>query len=700
MRKLLLGILILVVVLIGVAVALPFLLPRDMIKAEVERRVTAELGREFRIEGPLELRPWRPFRLELNDVRLANPDWAESPNLAEIARVDLEVDALAYFSGTIALERLLVEEPTFALERREDGTASWDFPALQGDDDGDSGGGGGDGLADIRLGEIRVTGGEVSFDDRASGEARSFSAIELWARGDPAAPGILVDASVESGGERATINGAIGDLNALLAGEPSTVSLDADLPGFGLAAEGEASPTGSAVLAIDVEATPRRLMDWVGQPLTLPEGTLDSLKVALDVEAMPDGVGLRALTLEVDELEVTGNLDLALADRPKLTGSLDLGVLDLRPYLPAKEAAEDDEESEAPSAEGDAGWPTEPLDLPLPLPLDIDLALAFTSLATPEIELGAGRLQIEADSTVTALTIEELALYEGGLAGKVALSSGETLGLEAGLEAAGVQLQPLLQAVADIDRFAGTGNVKATVKSQGGSVDELVRNLAGDGAVLARDGAILGINIAATIRQVTSLGAADTAAAPQRTDFAEAGGTFTIEGGVLQNEDFALRAPVLRVSGDGSVDLGEKTLDYHLVPRLATTIQGQDANTEGAFQAGVPLAISGPWADPDIGLDIEGVLSGDLGDPAAIAETVRNLASDPAALGRLEEQLGIQPGSPLGSALEGVGSLLGNRQEGEAPAELPEPGAGDATGGERKDPLTGAIDTLQSIFGR
>ncbi len=54
--------------------------------------------------------------------------------------------------------------------------------------------------------------------------------------------------------------------------------------------------------------------------------------------------------------------------------------------------------------------------------------------------------------------------------------------------------------------------------------------------------------------------------------FAEAGGTFRISDGVLTNEDFALRAPVLRITGGGTVNLGAQTLDYRLLPRVAGTL--------------------------------------------------------------------------------------------------------------------------------
>ena len=672
MKKLLLGLLLLVVLLVGTAVALPFVLPRDMIRAELEQRLSAELEREVRIEGPLELRPWRPFALTLRDIHVANPDWAREPTLARIERLDLEVDALAYLGGTVVVERLLLERPVLALETHADGTPSWQFGGAgdnttAGRDTGPSPGDAPAGdLPTLRIGEIRLSDGAVTVYDHATGEARTFSELELWARGEPDSAVLNLDGSVTSGGERATLNAVIGDLDGLLAGEPSSLTLDVAAPGLGIAADGEADPAGSAVLAVTADAAPRQLLDWLGQPLDLPEGRLEAVNLTVDLAATPTGLALRALTVELDDLRFLGELELAFAERPRLTGSLALGDLDLRPYLdgegrnsnePADDnPAPDNAPDNAPGAAG--GWPDEPLALPLPLPLDLAVDLTFASLAADELRLGQGAATLTADAAATRIEITALELYDGRLTGNVTLTNGAVTGLAATAEASGVQLQPLLDAVADIDRFAGTGNLAFSIESRGTSVDALIRGLDGEGRILARDGAILGINIGATMRQVMTLGAQSAAAEPRQTDFAEAGGSFTIERGVLQNDDLSLRAPLLRVEGRGSVDLGNQTLAYRLLPRVATTLEGQDAAAEAAFQAGVPLLVQGPWADPAIRLDLGTALSGDISDPAMLADAVRRIAGDPELVEDLRDALGIDPDTPLGTLLGGVGGLL------------------------------------------
>ncbi len=685
MRRFLAVLLLIVVVLVVILAALPFVLPRDMIKAEVEKRVSAALGREFVVEGPLTFRPWRPFALTLADVRLANPDWAENPDLARIALVDLDVDALAYLGGTVAIEHLVVDKPVLALEVNEAGVPSWRFDTAR-EKGGGGEGRGGHGLPEIRIGEMSLSDGAVTYVDHGTGERREFRDIALGARTDAASGELVLDGAAMSAGQEATLQGRIGDLESLIEGEPSQVHLELAAPGLGLVADGEASPDGKAVLAVSLDMAPRTLLDWLGRPVELPAGALETATLTVDVETGPDGLGLHALSLALDQLLVQGDLELALGERPRLGGELDLGDLDLRPYLPTTAQPANADATAGPAAESGAeteGWSTEPLDLPLPLPLDLDLELAMKSLNAPMLATGAGRFHVEADVERTSVEIAELALYGGSAAGSAAIASRDEAPpeVEARLDATEIELLPVLKGTADVDYLEGTGNLKLAIRGQGDSVAALVGTLAGNGALLVRDGAILGINIAAIIREVMTLGVESAAAQPQRTDFAEAGGTFSIEKGIVRNDDFNLRAPVLRVEGAGTIALPPRTLDYRLTPYVASTLQGQDAKGEPELQLGVPLVIEGAWNEPSVKLDLAGTLSGDVTDPAALAETITRLAADPASLEALKETFGGKLPGSLGEALQQLPGVLGRQKEGEGETKAPARQLRDALGG-------------------
>ena len=70
MRKFLIGIAVVVVVLIGAAIAVPFLVPVEQYKGRIETEVTRRTGRAFHIEGPVSLSLLPTLAVELNQVQL------------------------------------------------------------------------------------------------------------------------------------------------------------------------------------------------------------------------------------------------------------------------------------------------------------------------------------------------------------------------------------------------------------------------------------------------------------------------------------------------------------------------------------------------------------------------------------------------------------------------------------------------------
>ena len=96
-----------------------------------------------------------------------------------------------------------------------------------------------------------------------------------------------------------------------------------------------------------------------------------------------------------------------------------------------------------------------------------------------------------------------------------------------------------------MDRLSGTMQFEAQGTGAGRTENAIVRSLAGKGGFKFLDGAIHGINIAETIRQVRTLGADSSAGTEQKTDFAELSGTYTMAKGVVRNSDLKMLVRIL-----------------------------------------------------------------------------------------------------------------------------------------------------------
>ena len=114
--------------LLAVGFAVVFLLfDWNWFKGPLERRVSAALGREFRIVGPLDVDLSLTPKITALDVRLANPAWASDGPMLSIQRAEIVVDVRALLDGRIELPAVSLIKPEVRLETRPDGPPNWRF---------------------------------------------------------------------------------------------------------------------------------------------------------------------------------------------------------------------------------------------------------------------------------------------------------------------------------------------------------------------------------------------------------------------------------------------------------------------------------------------------------------------------------------------------------------------------------------------
>jgi len=187
----------------------------------------------------------------------------------------------------------------------------------------------------------------------------------------------------------------------------------------------------------------------------------------------------------------------------------------------------------------------------------------------------------------------------------------------------GLQALPFLTDAAEFERLEGKADASFSLSTTGGSERQLVENLNGDGKVTFADGAIVGLNVAAMVRNVGSAFLSAEANEDRKTDFAELGGSFTIQSGTLTNNDLLLQAPGLRVSGAGTVDLPKKSVDYRIDPKAAATLEGQEGSTDVAGVL-VPVVVTGPFNDLSFKPDLSGLVEQAIKDPKALEKQVKD----------------------------------------------------------------------------
>ena len=194
-------------------------------------------------------------------------------------------------------------------------------------------------------------------------------------------------------------------------------------------------------------------------------------------------------------------------------------------------------------------------------------------------------------------------MYEGGYQGDLKLDvRGKQPKISMNEKLEGVQVGPLLQDLTGEDTLSGKANANATLVTTGQSPEQFKQTLNGKLGFAFTDGAVKGFNLAAMLRKAQAQingQPAPQETGPNQTDFSELSGTASVTNGVVRNRDLLAKSPLLRVQGEGDIDLPEEALDYLVTVKVVKSIEGQGGkgltDLEGVS---VPVQLSGSFAEP------------------------------------------------------------------------------------------------------
>jgi AsmA protein len=622
-----LGILVATAVAVAIFAAIVFVLvfdPNDY-KDTISEGVKEATGRELVIEGDLHLSlfPW--LAIEMGKTELGNaPGFDDTPFASfESARLSVRVMPLLLqrqvVVGTAALDSLRVN-----LQVRKDGTGNWEDLGEAGEAQPEPAEPQPDGAsATIDIASVAVTDAALTYSDASTGDRFEVTDLSLTSgriaagepvpleggfafKLDPAGLSGQVDMGVVVAFDTDAATVAVSDLDAEgrvdgVAEVPATIRFRA--PAIRLQTEAQTADLGeirlqlmSVDLTADVEPfsyagdpqpaatisiaafSPRTLMQELAieMPPTADPDVLDKLIVDAKAKVGANAITLSDLRLVLDDTTFTGRLSV-----PKSadgTFELDLAgdSIDVARYMaPPSEAAAADES------------------------------------ASEKVTLGV-------NSANGKLRIHPIAadFFDGGYRGDVQIdASGKVPSIAVNENIANVSLRPMVKAMYDVDNVTGTVNGNFRLGGSGADMDAIRRDLDGSLSVELLDGAWEGTDVWYELRKARALikgEPAPKAPATPRTQFSSMVASGKVTDGVMQNDDFFAQLPFMQLSGKGSVNFVEATVDYTATgrflekPEFITAVSEEEL--DDFTKAVIPFRITGPLADPDIKPDVEEML--------------------------------------------------------------------------------------------
>ena len=643
----------LVLIVIAAIVIVPMLIPMETYKNQVVNVVKEQTGRDLRIDGDIGLSFFPSIAVSIEDVGFSNAEWAKEKEMASMQEMRASLKLMPLFTGNVEIDSFVLVDPVIHLEVRRDGTPNWQFETAQAaapaaEAPAESGGEGAGGLGGLRLGEVSIQNGTATYTNAQTGASYAAEKVNV----DLALPGLddpfLASGSLVWNGDEIGIDLKADRPRALTEGGETPVALSIDAPKIKTSYSGTLKPLDGLAFAGDVSLdvpSVRELAAWAGNPMPAGDGF-----GALAIEGKASGGGdtyrFTDAKIAFDGMNATGALTVTTGGtRPKLAGNLDVDRIDVNTYLAESESGGAGGGSGG--GGGDSGWSTEPIDMSGLKAVDADLSFSTQEILFQKLKIGESALKLNLANGVLNANLSKLNLYEGAGSGTLTVNGASaTPQVKANFKLAGLAAEPFLTDAADFTRLQGKTAVDLAVTTAGRSQRDMMSALDGNGSVKFTNGKIKGINLAQLARTVLS--AATTgwqSGGTQDTDFSELGGTFTINDGILSNNDLQLLSPLIRVTGAGTANIPQKTLNYRVEPKLAATLEGQGGEQE-ATGIEVPILITGSWSNPRFAPDLKSMIQ----NRENIEKTIKSIKEDKGK-GLLKSLMG-EPAAENGSTEE------------------------------------------------
>lgn len=542
-------------------------------KGPVERAVRSATGREFEIEGDLDIDLGFSPTIRMDQVHLGNADWSKTPEMARMERFEFSVSLLPLFRGEVILPRIYTQSPRLLIERHADGRGNWEFPSQKKDETPDE-----TGrtvlVRDLHIddGKLRVHEPKLQTDlqlDVASGQADSADArAPLIAKGDGRYRGFDfdLDAKIDS------------PLDLSEAERPYRLDLRARAGGTQARIDG-ALDSPLQVQDFDLHlalsgANLARLYPLAG--VALPE----TPPYSLDGRIGRNGTvwRYRGMKGKVGDSDIAGDVSVDMAgERPMMRAELKSKLLDIddlagviggTPQTGEGETASVEQRKEAQAEKSDPRMlPDEPFDLVKLRAMDADVSLQAARIEAPDWPIESLSAHLKLDDGLLRLDPLEVGVASGKVKGSVQLNARDNpIAVETKLTARQLDLGKLVPEAEIMKDAVGRLAANVDLRGRGNSVAQMLGNADGELGAAVGQGQVsnllielAGLDIAEALRYFLG----KDRQIKLRCAYAD----FGVKEGLMTSRAFAIDTSDTILYADGTVHLKDEKLALRILPK-------------------------------------------------------------------------------------------------------------------------------------
>jgi uncharacterized protein involved in outer membrane biogenesis len=580
---------------------------------ELAKRYT---GRELTLGGDIELGLSLFPTLVVNDVKFQNASWGSRPQMAQVKRLEVQVDLLSILRGDIHVSRLTVVNPEFLIEIDKSGKSNLEFDVLKTSEPEATEDKTGDSRHDfLKFREVQIEGGAVIYDDHQGGRTEAISIEALTFKAPEFGAPVDVDLKFTHNKTPFQITGNLGQLSGILnPAEQWPLNLTITAVGSTVSIAGHITNF-MEVKGIDFKLDAKgsdiaNFQQFSGEPLPVK----GPFNVAGHLSAPTlDNFTISDISILLGESRISGEIELnRKSPRPQINAKFHSPKLDLRPFLKQdSNVSKTETKTKKSDTNRDKVFSTEPFDLQAFHQVDAAISFKADQIFTHRMALDNFKLDLSLKNG--HLIVKPLTTNSGG--GNFSstldlLTKGNHANLTTKITAKKINIGEMLQKLGIAQDLAGVLDVKISLKGQGKSVADLMAGLNGDVVAILSEGQmpvkylnLVGADLTTSLLKIVN--PFEKKIEKARINCAVC--DFNIKDGLAKSDIIMIDDPDKTLLSTGTVNLNTEALDFGIETQPKEGLGTQETGKVSVSLSAItkPFKLGGTLANPSLGISPE-----------------------------------------------------------------------------------------------
>jgi len=340
MRKIIIGLIVLIVVLVGAIAILPQLIPSSVYKDKIQTQLANELGRDVVISGDVKLAVFPTIKAKTGRVEIANAESFSEPYFAAMEGLDAKVKLLPLLSKRVEIAAFTLNTPVINLRKNGQGESNWllgkkdTTSTVENTPEGPFKRDGRYAALDPQIGLFVINNGAITYKDATSGADYDLSDVNIAFTLPGLTQPVKIDGDLKFNGDPMDVTLTLDTPRDFLDGREAPVTFDFNAPYADLNAQGKFL-TGQDIAfdmdiigeVMDIKALTARL------PMDIPYADVAN-KVELNGNYLYDGTIFSARNADIKAqgaaFDAAFNGDAAMTSPPSLSGNVNLNISDVK----------------------------------------------------------------------------------------------------------------------------------------------------------------------------------------------------------------------------------------------------------------------------------------------------------------------------------------------------------------------------------